>query len=91
MFHVKHRKPDRSFPDTEIAKNHVENILDIDPARKAAKRIGGLSKLLGNNVFPSADTLSERSIERLPCHFQHFSMPLAADQGGLSPEIVPHV
>ena len=69
MFHVKHGKPGRLFPDTEIAKNHVENILDINPAREAAERIGSLSKLLGNNVFTSADTLSECGIERLPRHF----------------------
>src|SRR5882724_4251433 len=75
MFHVKHGTPSRLLPDTEIAKNHVENILDINPAREAAERIGSLSKLFGNNILPSHDTLSERSIERLPCHFQHFPMP----------------
>ena len=35
------------FADAEVAKNHVQDILDIDPAGEAAERAGGEAQLLG--------------------------------------------
>ena len=66
VFHVKHghaagdgaggrphplRHLPMSLADAEIAKDHVENILDIDPAGEPAERPRGQPQLFGEDVF----------------------------------------
>ncbi len=39
------------FADAEVAENHVQNILDIDPAGEPPERAGGDPQLLGQQIL----------------------------------------
>jgi hypothetical protein len=39
MFHVKHA----SLPDAKVPENHVQHVLDIDPAGQPLQSAGGKS------------------------------------------------
>src|SRR5262249_2130770 len=39
------------LPNTEVAEDHVEHVLDIDPAGQAAKRPGGEAQFLGDQFL----------------------------------------
>jgi hypothetical protein len=43
--------PVRLFPDAKVAENHVQDVLDIDPAGEAAKRAGSNAQLLGQQIL----------------------------------------
>ena len=58
MFHVKHALPEHSdvvvnvsFTNTKIAKDHVQNILDIDSASQSAERRRGRAQFLGDQLL----------------------------------------
>ena len=81
LFHVKQRP--RLFADAEIAKNHLQNVLDIDSAGQAAQGLGGEPQLLGDDVLPTTRAFGQGPGEGLVRDFQRFPMPFTADQGRL--------
>src|SRR5664279_900979 len=46
---------DRLFADAEVPENHVQDILDIDPAGEAPKRAGGDAQLLRQQILAGGD------------------------------------
>ena len=71
MFHVKHAPPEHSdvvvnvsFTNTEIAKDDVQNILDIDSAGESAKRRRGRAQFLGDQLLIGRMIARQRAIER---------------------------
>jgi hypothetical protein len=44
--------------NTKVPKDHIEDILDIDPSGKTSQRLGGGSELFGNNILPPGRILS---------------------------------
>ena len=60
MFHVKHAD---LLSDAEFREDHVQQILDIDPARDAAQRCGGQTQILGDQrrLIPASGPLKGRS------------------------------
>ena len=50
--------------DAEIAKDNVQDILHIDPARQAAERRRCGAQFFGNQLFPAAGPMAERTIQR---------------------------
>ena len=58
MFHVKHVPPEHSdvvvndsFTNTKIAKDDVQNILDIDSASESAERRRSRAQFLGDQLL----------------------------------------
>ena len=47
--------PRRLFADAEVAENHVQNILDIDPAGQTAQGTGREPQLLGQQILTAGD------------------------------------
>ena len=39
------------FADAEVAEDHVQDVLDIDPAGEAPERAGGDAQLLGQQIL----------------------------------------
>ncbi len=71
MFHVKHAPPEHcdvdvnvSFTNTEIAKDDVQNILDIDSASESAKRRRSPAQFLGDKLLFGRMIARQRPIER---------------------------
>src|SRR6266702_5396303 len=60
LFHVKHL-----LPDAEVAEDHVEDILDIDPAGDASESACGQPELLRDQILFSARPLLDRAAQRL--------------------------
>jgi hypothetical protein len=50
--------------DTEIAKNNVQDVLDVDPAGEPSERAGGQPQFFGNEVIAFR---LQGTAERLPC------------------------
>ena len=49
--------------DTELPEDHVEDVLNIDPAEQPSQRVGGHSQILGGQFFTLTqhhDTAPER-------------------------------
>ena len=80
MFHVKHRP---SLPDAEVAEDHVEHVLDVNPAGQAAKRTTGEAKLRGNQLSLAGAANRQRTAQRVRRLLQCNTMALAGDQRGL--------
>ena len=66
----------RSFPDAEIAKDHIQHVLDVDAARQPAKRAGSQPQLLGDQLLLIR---LERASERVDSMLQCSTMALARD------------
>src|ERR1044072_9320491 len=66
----------RSFPDAEIAKDHIQHVLDVDAARQPAKRAGSQPQLLGDQLLL---VRLERASERVDSMLQCSTMALARD------------
>jgi hypothetical protein len=71
MFHVKHAPAEYSdvvvnvsFTNTKIAKDDVQNILDVDSASESAKRCRGRSQFLGDQLLVVGMILDHRAIKR---------------------------
>jgi hypothetical protein len=71
MFHVKHTLPvhfdvvvDFSFTNTKIAKDHVQNILDIDSASESAERGRSRAQVLCDQLLTVGVIPDQRPIER---------------------------
>jgi hypothetical protein len=41
----------KSFPDAEVAEDHIEDVLDIDAAGEPAQSDGGEAKLFGDQLL----------------------------------------
>ena len=52
LFHVKQRNELHLLSYAEIAEDHIENILDIDPPGQAAESLGGRPELFGDEFLP---------------------------------------
>ncbi len=67
MFHVK--QPGvlcrRLLPDTEVPEDHVEHVLDINPAGETAESGGCQAKLLSDDFFPSGVLARGRPLQRI--------------------------
>ena len=68
--------------DTEIAEDHVEHVLDIDPAGPAGQRPGGEATLLGQEIFALGHGPSRRAAEGGAGVFERLPVPGAGDKAG---------
>src|SRR5882757_6250017 len=77
------RTPSRSFPDTEVPEDHVEDVLNIDSPEQSAKRIGRSPQILRGQFFAAAYHLdaSLQRFRRLP---QQPPLAFATDQAALA-------
>src|ERR1700754_5218213 len=69
LFHVKRRAPECGsrekprprkailFPNTELTEDHVQDILDVDPAQQSPQRMNRCSELLGRQLLAVADNV----------------------------------
>src|ERR1700722_4302698 len=67
------RWPD-SFPDAEIAENHIQNILDIDPACQPAQGRCRRPQFLSDQFF-LPNGLVQGAIQRRSGSLQAFAVP----------------
>jgi hypothetical protein len=88
MFHVKHAPPEfsdvvvnLSFTNTKIAKDDVQNILDIDSASESAERRRSRAQFLGDQLLIGRMIARQRPIERRHGFFQRVAMPGARNDG----------
>jgi len=79
---VSHHGTGRLLADTEIAEDHVEHVLDIDPAGQAGQRPGGEAKLLGQEIFALGHWPSRRAAEGGAGVFERLPVPGAGDKAG---------
>ena len=68
--------------DTEIAEDHVEHVLDIDPAGQAGQRPGGEAKFLGQEIFALGHWPSRRAAQGGAGIFERLPVPGAGDKAG---------
>ena len=54
---------DRLFADAEVAEDHVQDVLDVDPAGQAAERLAGEPQLLGQQIFAAGQVALARAAE----------------------------
>ncbi len=73
-----------SFPDAELPEDHVQQILDVDPAGQPAQRAGGEAELLGDDVLAAARPLGQRAVERGLRLDQETPVAFPADQRRLA-------
>ena len=70
MFHVKHFVNSLNegilLSDTELPEDHIENVLDIDPAEKPAEGMRGRPEIFGDEfvTFPGRGQTSPQRICR---------------------------
>ena len=64
------------FADAEVAENHVQDVLDIDPAGQAPERAGGDAQLLGQQILAAGHVAAlgpaqggQDLLERMPVAF----------------------
>ena len=70
----------QSFADAEIAEDHVENVLDVDPAGQPAERPGGQPQFLGHQLLAPDGPSAQRAFERADGLLQRPALPLAGDE-----------
>src|SRR5579862_6115531 len=73
----------RSFANTEIAKDHVQNILYIDPSGQPAEPHGRRSQIFGYQVLASILALAQSPIERRDRLLERLAMARPGDDGRL--------
>src|ERR1700730_2284876 len=66
------------FPDTEIAKNHLQDVFDINPAQQPPQGMNCYPQLLGGEFLTLADR-DHAALQRSPRLLQQFSLTLAAN------------
>ena len=88
MFHVKHAPPEHfdvvvnfSFTNTKIAKDHVQNILDIDSASESAQRRRGRAQFLSDQLLIVCTIPDHRAIKRRHGFLQRVAVPGTRDDG----------
>jgi hypothetical protein len=74
------------FADAEIAENHIQNVLDVDPAGEAPQRPRRQPDLLGDEFLGAARSQSKRPIQGFRGLPQGQAMPFPRDQDGLRGE-----
>jgi hypothetical protein len=87
MFHVK-QPPDKMnekilLTNTEIPKDHIQNIFDVDPPQEPPQGMNRDPQVLRGEFL----TLPNRiyaALKRNYCLLQQFSLPLPADQAALA-------
>ena len=75
LFHVKHGS---SLTDAEVAKDDVQQILDIHPAGQPPKSIGRMAQFLGAKF--ERQVLAERRKERAAAALERVAVPRLSDQ-----------
>ena len=64
---MKHPRQERSvnlsFTNAEIPEDHVQDILDIDPAGQPAKDSRGRPQVLGDQLFAPGTSMRQRPVE----------------------------
>ena len=75
--------PTDLLANTEVAKDHVEDILDIDPAGEAAESARGTMQFLRQEVFALGHWPSHRPAQRREGFFEGAAVTGAGDQGGV--------
>ena len=73
-----------SLPDAEVAEDHVEDVLDVDPAGEAAERPGRQPQFLGDQLLLAGAADRQRPAQRVRRLPQRVPMALAGDQRGLA-------
>src|ERR1700749_1532825 len=53
-----------SFTNTEISKDHIEDIFDVHPPSEPSQRRGGTAQILGDQLLRPGPALAERVVER---------------------------
>ena len=88
MFHVKHLQPEHSdvvvnfsFTNTKIAKDDVQNILDIDSASESAQRRCSRTQVLGDQLLTVGVIPNHRAIKRRHGFLQRVAVPGTGDDG----------
>ena len=88
LFHVKHTLPEHSdvvvnfsFTNTKIAKDDVQNILDIDSASESAQRRRGRAQVLGDQLLTVGVIPDQRAIKRRHGFLQRVAVPGTRDDG----------
>jgi hypothetical protein len=78
------RVVDESFPNTEIAKNNVQNILHIDPTGETAERSCRCTQFFRDQLFVPAGFCAscQSSIERRHSFFKRQAVPGARNNAG---------
>src|SRR6185312_8815274 len=71
---------DGLFPNAEVAEDHVENILDVDPAGQLAECMRRGPELLGHQVLAAGNVLAARALKRTDGCFQRPAVALARHQ-----------
>ena len=71
------------FADAKVAENHVQDILDIDPAGQPAKRAGGDAQLLGQQVLAAGHIAALSPLQGGQDLLQRPPVPFAGNQSGL--------
>src|SRR5262249_35875433 len=82
MFHVK-RRPACSFADAEVAEDHGEDVLHVDPAGQAPQGARGETQLLGDDVLAATLPLRQRSLERRDRFAQRLAVALPGHEARL--------
>src|ERR1700733_11409791 len=73
----------------QLAKEQIQDVLDIDPAEQSPERMGRTAQLLGGELLAVRHHLYA-ALQRNRCLLQQFSLPLPSDQAALPrPEIIP--
>jgi hypothetical protein len=93
MFHVKQRifpserrscSGEQLFADAEIPEDHVEDVLDVDPAGQLAQGGGSEAQLLGHQVFTAGGRFGEGAAKSGQRGLQSLTVALAGEQGRLA-------
>ena len=75
-------KQRRLLADTEVAEDHVQDILDVDPTGQAAQGTDGDAQLLGEQILTAGDLAPQRPPQRCLGILQRPAMTRAGHQGG---------
>ena len=69
-----------SFADAEVAEDHVQDVLDIDPAGQPPQRAGGDAELFGQQILAAGERGLASPPQGRQGILQGAPMPLAGDQ-----------
>ena len=64
---------------TEFAKDHVENIFHVDPAKQPSQGDRRPSQFLRSQLLPATDE-SNAAVQHSRCFLQQLPLPFAPDQ-----------
>src|SRR5260370_12532474 len=81
VFHVKHL-----LPDAEVAEDHVEDVLDVDPSGDPSEPARGEPELLCHEILLAVRSLLDRALQRLDGFGQRRTMSRPRDDARLPPD-----